>query len=86
MRYNNKPMKHYDFEEDFHKKDKKAVRKERKRLSEKDRSKYKKTDLLKKGRETSTKDTEKGRVVSISGEGSVVDWKGDNYLCSLKGF
>lgn len=81
-------MKHYDEEEDFHARDRKQFRKERKLAQSTDRSKYKKTDLT----PTSTEEIERqenshlGRVLSISGEGSLVDCEGKLYLCSLKGF
>ncbi len=77
-------MKHYDFEEDFHAKDRKHHRKERKHAQQTDRSKFKKTDLS--TTQTALKEHHlKGKVISISGEGSLVDCEGKIYLCSLKG-
>lgn len=79
-------MKHYDYEEEFHKNNRKDSKKRRKQAQNTDRSKYKKTDASKPTKETSVKDTHKGKVLSISGEGSVVDFEGKQYICSLKGF
>lgn len=77
-------MKNYDYEDEFHSRDRKQFRKERKIAQNSDRSKYKKTDL-----ETLTQETahhlRRGRVVAISGEGAWVDFEGKPVLCSLKG-
>ncbi len=79
-------MKHYDYEEEFHKRDRKESRKLRKRAQNTDRSKYKKTDASKQTKEASSKENlHKGKVLSISGEGSIVDFEEKQYLCSLKG-
>lgn len=80
----------FHFEEDFHGKDRKAHRKERKEASQKDRSKYKKSDQdqLKKRSETPSsiaKEWEKGLVLVVTAEGIVVDLHGKIFLCSLKG-
>ncbi len=72
-------MNHFDFEEEFHSRDRKQFRKERKLVQTNSRSK------LKKEVESDT-DLHRGRVTSISGEGSWVDFEGKLYLCSLKGF
>lgn len=81
-------MKHYDYEEEFHSKDRKQFRKERKLAQNKDRSKYKKTDQAPSENPEfiPQENLALGRVISISGEGSLVDFEGKTYLCSLKGF
>ncbi|PIS02331.1 MAG: ribosome small subunit-dependent GTPase A [Chlamydiae bacterium CG10_big_fil_rev_8_21_14_0_10_42_34] len=76
----------YDFEEDFHGKDRKQWRKERKQAQATDRSKFKKTDVEKKTRIEIDPSWGRGRVVAISGEGFWVDSNGTRILCSLKGF
>lgn len=78
-------MKDYDFEEEFHARDRKQFRKERKLAQSSDRSKYKKTDQTAK-EHIPHENTQIGRVLSISGVGSLVDFEGKQYLCSLKGF
>ena len=80
-------MKHYDHEEDFHARDKKQFRKERRLVQKNDRSQFKKTDLD----QTEQKEAidlllHRGKVISITGEGSWIDCEGKTYLCSLKGF
>lgn len=73
--------------------DRKAHRKERKLLSQKDRSKFKKTDskMLEKGDELhkniklEKKDLCRGRVLSITSQGYIVDFEGENYTCFLRG-
>jgi len=79
-------LKHYDQEEDFHGKDRKQFRKERKLAQSTDRSKFKKTDLKESRLPECKADLHCGRVVSISGEGTLVDCDGRLYRCSLKGF
>src|SRR3989344_5077608 len=74
----------YDFEEDFHSKDRKQFRKERKHLQESDRSKFKKTDQS-AVKITIDETLPRGRVIAITGEGTWVEEKGKIYLCSLKG-
>ncbi len=75
---------HFDFEEEFHAKDKKQFRKERKRLSEADRSKFKKTDQTE---EVAAIDTSlpRGQIVSITGEGIWVEYEGKRHLTTLRG-
>ncbi|MFV0340054.1 MAG: ribosome small subunit-dependent GTPase A [Parachlamydiaceae bacterium] len=71
----------------------KAGRQERKYLQAKDRSKYKKTDLAKweaqrkkeHERGPESKELEKGRVLSISPQGYMVDKEGKLYCCTLRG-
>ncbi|MBI3508557.1 MAG: ribosome small subunit-dependent GTPase A [Chlamydiia bacterium] len=79
-------MKHYDYEEDFHAKDRKQFRKERKIAQSTDRSKFKKTDL---DRRVSAPEIAshlpRGRVIAISGEGAWIESEGNRILCTLKG-
>lgn len=82
----------YHLEEDFYSKDRKAHRKERKIASHKDRSKYKKSDQdqLKKhaqllDEQLTDESLEKGRVLAIAPEGIIVDFNGEELICSLKG-
>jgi ribosome biogenesis GTPase len=77
-------MKHFEHEEDFHARDRKQFRKERKIAQSTDRSKYKKTDIQVKNEEPALH-LRRGRVVAISGEGAYVDFDGTPILCSLKG-
>lgn len=80
-------MKHFDEEEDFHAKDRKKFRKERKLAQNLDRSKFKKTDQNESiNVEKDLTNLLKGRVISISGAGSIVDCDNKQYLCSVKGF
>jgi ribosome biogenesis GTPase len=81
-------MKHdrFDFEEEFHARDRKQFRKERKHLQDTDRSKYKKSDQDQKGKPKSVDSAlPRGRVISITGEGIWVEVEGQRFLCSLKG-
>jgi ribosome biogenesis GTPase len=75
----------HDYEEQFHAKDRKQWRKERRQAQNSDRSKFKKTDQVKKEAEPIDSTLKRGRVVAISGEGSWVDCEGSHTLCSLKG-
>lgn len=75
---------HLFFEEHEHGKNRKASRQERKRLSDKDRSKYKKTDVD-KIRPVDIKEGLKARVLLISPEGILCDSHHETFLCSLKG-
>jgi ribosome biogenesis GTPase / thiamine phosphate phosphatase len=77
-------MRHFDHEEEFHSRDRKQHRKERKLAQSTDRSKFKKTDLEIKTFERAPH-LRRGRVVAISGEGAFVDFEGETLLCSLKG-
>ncbi len=76
----------YETEEEFHSKDRKQFRKERKHLQQTDRSKFKKSDQAKLSPKT-LKDTDlpRGQVAAITGEGIWVDEGDKRYLCSLKG-
>jgi len=67
--------------------DRKASRKERRRLTEKDRSKYKKTDQkkLEKHAATQKENLLRGRVLSVISEGIIVDTDGTIILCTLRG-
>lgn len=79
-------MKNYDHEEDFHARDKKQFRKERRIIQKNDRSKFKKSDQDQlPGKAEIDLKLNRGRVISITGEGSWVDFEGKIYLCSLKG-
>lgn len=79
-------MKSYDHEEEFHAKDRKQFRKERKLAQKTDRSKFKKTDqpALKRNPDA-LPHVRKGRIIAITGEGAWVDSEGETLLCSLKG-
>jgi hypothetical protein len=60
----------FDYEEDyFQGKDLKEARKERKRLKEADRSKFKKTDQKKTAKAPIDPSLSRGRVLAITGEG-----------------
>lgn len=80
---------HLHFEESYHAQDKKASRRERKRLSDKDRSKYKKTDWVQIEHRAQPRPLEpdnlRGRVLGIGSDGAVVGVEGTLYLCQLKG-
>ena len=78
-------MKNYDYEEDFHSRDRKQFRKERKIAQSSDRSKYKKTDRAQIQKTEIDESLPRGRVTAITGEGSWVDYEGKIYLCTLKG-
>ncbi len=74
-----------DEEEEFHAKNRKQPRKDRRHAQETDRSKFKKTDLKEK-LNVFDSSLPKGRVVAISGEGATVeDLDGRRALYSLKG-
>ncbi len=76
----------FDYEENyFQDKDRKEARKERKRRSDADRSKFKKTDQKKETNEQIDESLHRGRVLAISGEGAWVESEGVQYLCLLKG-
>lgn len=75
----------YDYEEDFHSKDRKEHRKQRRHAQMSDRSKFKKTDQEKKGPIKIDPSWGKGRVVSITGEGVWVERDGQRVLASIKG-
>lgn len=75
-----------EIEEDYHSKGKREARKERKRLSAADRSKYKKTDQEKgAGEVEEVLDLPLGRVLSITAQGMHVEYQGSQYVCTLKG-
>lgn len=78
--------KHFDIEEDFHSRDSKQFRKERKVLSKKDRSKYKKSDLDKQKKDVPMgKHLKRGRVLAVMADGILVDWEDKLYTCVLRG-
>lgn len=81
---------YFDFEEEFHGNDRKVSRKERKIAVEKDRSKYKKSDVdqRKKIEASKTEDfshLSRGRILAINPEGMSVNSEGVMWLCQLKG-
>lgn len=77
--------RNYDYEEEFHARDRKQFRKERRHAQTSDRSKFKKTDQEKKEVVEIDSAWVRGRVVAISGEGAWVDANGVRILASLKG-
>lgn len=78
--------KHFDAEDAFLDKDKKESRKERRILSLKDRSKYKKTDQEKQKKSLPKGDNFKiGRVLAIMADGILVDLEDKFYTCVLRG-
>ncbi len=78
---------HLKFEEEFHAKDRKAHRKERKIAEAKDRSKYKKSDQdkLKKQQAPAEETGHRGLVLQIKPEGISVAYEGQVLVCQLKG-
>jgi ribosome biogenesis GTPase len=80
-------MKSFDFEEEFHARERKQHRKERKLAQQADRSKYKKSNegIGKRDSFVVCEETHRGRVISITGEGVWVDGEERRYLCTLKG-
>lgn len=80
---------HFFFEEEFHAKDRKQFRKERKHATARDRSKFKKSDqdqLKKREQKTLLQDhLKRGRVLAITPEGIVVDNQDQLFTCNLKG-
>lgn len=75
-----------DVEEEYLGEDRKSSKIERKRISDKDRSKYKKTDLDKQRKVTEINpDWKRGRVISIVPEGILVATKEGNMTCSIRG-
>jgi ribosome biogenesis GTPase len=79
---------HLNIEEDFFFHDRKSSKKERKELSLKDRSKYKKTDQDKISKKEDKKPLEhlsEGRVLAILGEELSVESQGRFLSCTLRG-
>lgn len=80
-----------NYEDHFLAEDRKFSRKERKRITQKDRSKYKKTDQDKLVSEedlhkkVQQKDFIRGRILSIISQDIIVDVDGIDYRCVLKG-
>jgi ribosome biogenesis GTPase / thiamine phosphate phosphatase len=74
-------------EEIFHKKYRKKEKEAKKILSEKDRSKFKKSNFDKQTFQNNSpfSNLAIGKVLSISGENLIVDVNGEEYLSSLKG-
>jgi len=84
--------KEFFFEEEFHARDRKYFRKERKLAAQTDRSKYKKTDqdqLKKRQQEHISiplgEELKRGRILAITPEGILVDSDDHLYMCTLKG-
>jgi ribosome biogenesis GTPase len=81
--------KYWHFEEDYHSKDRKSARKERKAAANSDRSQYKKSDQdqLKKHKVLTPEDTSlmRGRVLCITADGITVDCDEKIFTCTLKG-
>ncbi len=78
----------YYFEEQFHQKDRKEFKKERKIAEKKDRSKFKKTDQKKHPKEAHYEAVEealRARVLSINGENILVSTGKRELLCTIKG-
>ena len=81
----------FHLEEDFHSKDRKIHRKERKIATDRDRSQFKKTDQdqLKKQLQQNPIDAKehllRGRIIAIVPEGIIVESEGKEWICSLKG-
>ena len=86
-----KEEERWHFEEHYYSRDKKASRKERKIASEKDRSKFKKSDqdqIKKQALAASRENMDHlplGRVIAILSEGIIVSADGTEYQCQLKG-
>lgn len=82
-----------EIEEKYFGDDRKRGKQERKIAKAKDRSKYKKTDQVKRERETLRLQEQKtfdesqlrGRVVSITPQGFCVDHEGTQYVCTIRG-
>lgn len=77
-------------EADYLGEDRKSGKKQRKIASAKDRSKYKKTDrdkVLKKEEPTETTHPHllKGRILSITPQGMIVDYENQTIVCTLRG-
>lgn len=75
----------FDYEEHYHGADRKKYRKERRHAQESDRSKFKKTDQVKKSMIEVDTNWKKGKVVSITGEGIWVEADGNRFTATLKG-
>jgi ribosome biogenesis GTPase / thiamine phosphate phosphatase len=76
-----------DVEEEFFGEERKSGKIERKRVTAKDRSKYKKTDLKMLTKDVKTPDESllRGRVLSITPQGIVVEYENQTIICSLRG-
>ena len=75
----------FDAEEQFHAEENKQLRKARKILQTTDRSKFKKTDEAQVKTQEIDADLPRGRVIAITGEGSLVEINGKKEICSIKG-
>lgn len=75
-------------EEEYFGDERKSLKMDRKIATAKDRSKYKKTDrgkVKKRGSKVDKTGLLRGRVLSITPQGIVVDSAGENFICSLRG-
>ncbi len=81
--------RYFHHEEDFHARDRKQYKKERRHAQETDRSKFKKSDVdqVKKEEAVLLNDPglRSGRVMAITGEGVWVEVESVRLLCTLKG-
>lgn len=80
----------HSWEEQFSYQERKDARKERRHARSKDRSQFKKSDQDQKKKNTAPikeipEGAKKGRVLSISSEGIIVDCEEKAYLCTLRG-
>jgi ribosome biogenesis GTPase / thiamine phosphate phosphatase len=77
-------------EADYFGEERKSGKQARKLASAKDRSKYKKSDLKQQAKQpkeviANIEHLQRGRVLSISSQGILVDSEGESILCSLRG-
>jgi ribosome biogenesis GTPase len=75
---------HYQIEEEFHSKDNKSIKRERKRLQDKDRSKYKASDRI-KPLSILPSEGRRGRVLSIAPSSIEVDINDVSTFCKIRG-
>ncbi len=85
-----KDDQHFEYEEEFHGKERKLYKQARKILSKTDRSKYKKTDRDKEQKQQPLEKIEeaslkKGRVLTIALDGIIVGSDHTLYTCTLRG-
>jgi ribosome biogenesis GTPase len=76
--------KRLNFEEKYHTKNNKEIKKLRKLKQKKDKSKFKKTNIKEK-KDLLKNDLKKAKVISILKENIIVDLDNKNYFCTLKG-
>lgn len=83
--YNTIMKDHFEHEEEFHADELREIRRDRKILSRKDRSKFKKTDSTKQKKGPPPGDFKEGRVLAIMADGILVDSDDVLYTCNLRG-